>query len=1610
MIIDCLDPLGINGYERKANDILAKYLPDSWKAYSSLEMIGRQSRDFEADLILITDDRIIVVELKNYKGKIFSVDGKWVQQYEDGYQENRKNGVHQARRAAQILSSKLDEKFIGKFRPWVDYCVVLCGSATQSDLPNEEQGYVFTLEQFKEIGDEKIYIKYFGNKKTIKRKEDAPNKNITIWDRIFSNNSADFKAKTFSINNYIQKDTNSLLTHKQGLYSEFRSERADNHNYKAIMRRWDFTVPCIQEYARTPDQRALIAHRESSVLGYINSQNEDLKDIHLQLLHLPKDLTSDFVELYEWPNKKERLDVFIRKNKSKLTKQNRLDLIQSLISQLARLHDIDVAHRDISSHSIWVSLPSKVVLSNFLTAYYPDPENKTVSNVRKILQQGQVETPEELFNENSGTVYTRDVYLAIAACHYIAFDHWPQRQENIFIWEPIENNEISKKLAHWFEKGLELDSCSRFQNLRAALSELNKILDVTENDCPLTLLSKYYSTKNIFIDYNASLIHSFGNCQLLRSNDNEFAIKAWFGVTDTNLSGGINHQLLSFFNRLDMLQSASLTCAPKIMDYGLNPTMTCLYFQYEWVDGNTWDKYIHNTNKDDALNISKKLLEAVIELHHSNIHHGDIQPKNIIIEEDKVFLIDFLDFNNGNEKKYTPAYVPQNFEALSLTSIDRYAVIKLINEIATEFEYVHLNSYTNNILSIPEISSTEIENLYECFDSIVEPPKPIAIDSYFISHKSLSNEEIILSDDGIYYATISINSGKNKDLLKVRITGVRSQIELSFHPEKKFIAHVSLKSIQHDQFIRSKRDAELEIKGCITLNNNLTNSNEVFIDHILNTDFYAKIVEDTKDTLINDTQPRPILSLSKFNKPNIIPAKNIWRALVETEHESNPKIQVITEPKFTEQGQMTFRYTVEDTKFDFDLLSERVSLKISVKDEIKYIGSLQDYNSDTIIFKPKGRINIQIGDTVMLEGSMTAASLAKREKAVANLIRGRSVIPNITDYFSPGLIAKHYEGNEPSDEELDFYTEVDDQGKVIFSLNEQQRAAFKKLYKFGPISLLQGPPGTGKTAFIGSYIHYSILQGARRVLLVSQSHEAVNNATEKARALFSKNNSSIDIVRFGDQNNLSIPLDDISEKSLQEHYRDKFRAEYKERVLLLTNDLGIDKDFSVSITNFEVSFGNKLEQLSSLIKDPELANSDNVANRIKITIERLTTYLERDVGISIKLEGIQLSKLREKIYKDIASHFGVYSDDTVYKLKNIIDISNEWLSVMASSQSQFQNFLAKTRTLVSGTCVGIGRYHYGIQENIYDLVVIDEAARSPASELAIAMQVGRKILLVGDHKQLPPLFDEHHIKAAKRLLPEISVDELKRSDFERAFVSDYGKKIGCSLLIQYRMAPVIGNLVSSCFYENKLQTGRSKTKDSYYKILNNFARPVTWFDTSEAKEKSYEQRPQGKGINSKSWVNSFEADKIIAIIKYLYDNDTEETILTEGDDPKIGVICMYGEQVRLLVKKINSLSWARNLLEKRIIKIDTVDSYQGKENDIIILSLVRSNRKGEQGYVSSENRANVSLSRAREALFIVGNKNMWQQKNFDSAFGKVFAYISSVESDEYTVLNANDME
>ena len=222
--------------------------------------------------------------------------------------------------------------------PWVDKCVVLCGSATNEFLPEDEQKIVFSLEEFKNIGNPKKYKEFFGEKPPYRwcipdSNEKRPNQNIAIWDKFFINNSVDFKPKTFTANGYAIEGK-ALFQHKDRIYSEYHSQRKSDRNYKALMRRWDFTASTIRDKARTPDERQLIAYRESKVLGYIDNKDETLKDIHLNLLYIPENATTDFVELYESPRNRLRLNEFIAKNKDKLNPQKRLDIIQVFLSHL----------------------------------------------------------------------------------------------------------------------------------------------------------------------------------------------------------------------------------------------------------------------------------------------------------------------------------------------------------------------------------------------------------------------------------------------------------------------------------------------------------------------------------------------------------------------------------------------------------------------------------------------------------------------------------------------------------------------------------------------------------------------------------------------------------------------------------------------------------------------------------------------------------------------------------------------------------------------------------------------------------------------------------------------------------------------------------------------------------------------------------------------------------------------------------------------------------------------------------------------------------------------------------------------------------------------------
>jgi superfamily I DNA and/or RNA helicase len=273
------------------------------------------------------------------------------------------------------------------------------------------------------------------------------------------------------------------------------------------------------------------------------------------------------------------------------------------------------------------------------------------------------------------------------------------------------------------------------------------------------------------------------------------------------------------------------------------------------------------------------------------------------------------------------------------------------------------------------------------------------------------------------------------------------------------------------------------------------------------------------------------------------------------------------------------------------------------------------------------------------------------------------------------------------------------------------------------------------------------------------------------------------------------------------------------------------------------------------------------------------------------------------------------------------------------------------------------------------------------------MQAGHRVLLVGDHHQLPPTFSQE-VKDA--ICQRFSVDEasaLFASDFERIFDSEYGRNVGTTLLSQYRMAPDIGELVSSCFYYSRLETGRSVPPEYYGMLPETLSKEVTWVDTGSLGERGYEQVSD----NGEDKSNIAEARVVMTILKQIVESDEFMELLKadlQPQEPPIGIICMYGRQRQIIDQLKAELSWLGDA--RRLVKVDTVDSYQGKENRIIILSTVRNNTRLKHGFLDKPNRINVALSRAMERLVIVGATRMWEGKNAELPLGRVLTKVRSM--------------
>ena len=287
---------------------------------------------------------------------------------------------------------------------------------------------------------------------------------------------------------------------------------------------------------------------------------------------------------------------------------------------------------------------------------------------------------------------------------------------------------------------------------------------------------------------------------------------------------------------------------------------------------------------------------------------------------------------------------------------------------------------------------------------------------------------------------------------------------------------------------------------------------------------------------------------------------------------------------------------------------------------------------------------------------------------------------------------------------------------------------------------------------------------------------------------------------------------------------------------------------------------------------------------------------------------------------------------------------DEAKSLLADSrrlEHQAAEHILDTADVLCATTTGLDSLMLGTRR--FDLAVIDEACQSTEPGCWIPLLRCERVVLAGDHCQLPPTV----------ISREATAEGFNQSLFERV-LAEHGPNIARRLTVQYRMHESIMDFSSLEFYEAELQADASVRAHLLSGLPNVLATPATespidFIDTAGA---SFDEEVEPDG---QSRLNRQEAALVCRKVQELLDAG----VPADG----IAVIAPYAAQVRLL----------REQLPVRELEIDSVDGFQGREKEAVVISLVRSNQQAEIGFLGDVRRMNVALTRARRKLLVIGD-------------------------------------
>ena len=323
-------------------------------------------------------------------------------------------------------------------------------------------------------------------------------------------------------------------------------------------------------------------------------------------------------------------------------------------------------------------------------------------------------------------------------------------------------------------------------------------------------------------------------------------------------------------------------------------------------------------------------------------------------------------------------------------------------------------------------------------------------------------------------------------------------------------------------------------------------------------------------------------------------------------------------------------------------------------------------------------------------------------------------------------------------------------------------------------------------------------------------------------------------------------------------------------------------------------------------------------------------------------------------------------------------------------------------------CTLVGSAHRLLEGMKFGTLFIDEAAQALEAACWIPMKRASRVILAGDHCQLPPT-----VKSIAALRAGLGKTLMER-------IAENKPEVVTLLKIQYRMNDEIMRFSSDWFYGGKVE---SAPQIKYRSVLD-YDHPITWIDTSNEENQitieggdapedsasasssvsassSASATNQNSDLNFKEQfvgesfgrINKAEAELTLLTLAEYFTKIGKQRVLSESID--VGIISPYRAQVQYLKKLIKKYEFFKPY--RRLISVNTVDGFQGQERDVILISLVRSNDEGQIGFLKDLRRMNVAMTRARMKLIILGNKDTMTKHPF---YKKLWEYVEAINNNK----------